>query len=363
MSTYWIKPYFQGRLSSSQFAYLPGTGRGATCALTLMNHRILKFLDSSSGAIRILSIDYAKAFDRLPHTAIIDSIPDLKLPSQAVIWIHSFLTNRTQSVRVANEISEATSVPSGVPQGSVLGPMLFCAVIDKLSAICTNTDTIKYADDVTLLHYVRVPNDDHLEEEWANITTWSARVGLPINMAKCSVLDIVTKKDLLLKPVAGVSQMDSTRILGVVISSDLTWRKHIDSVVTKASKRMFVLRNLRRSGCPVHIMHLVYGCLVRSVLLYAFPAFCNLPACLYDKIRRVERRAARIVGQPFNVDLGQSADALCNKLFDKVITSVDHTLRELFLCRQPTFRNPCVLRPPLTRTKRFKNSFIKYCPS
>ena len=361
VSTNWIKPYFQDTLSSSQFAYIPGSGKGATCALTLMNHRILKFLDSSSGAVRILSIDYAKAFDRLPHSAIIDSIIDLKLPRQAVIWIHSFLTNRTQSVRVAHEISESICVPSGVPQGSVLGPLLFCAVIDKLSAIFPNTDTIKYADDITLLHYVRTPNDDHLNEEWSNITTWSACVGLPINMAKCSILDIATKKDLLLRPVAGVPKKDSVRILGIVFSSNLSWREHIDSAVTKASKRMFVLRNLRRSGCPVQIMHLVYSCLVRSVLLYAFPAFCNIPEYLYDKIRRVERRAARIVGQPFNVDLVQSADALCNRLFDKVIRSADHSLRELFLCRQPTIRNPCVLRPPLTRTKRLKNSFIKYC--
>ena len=328
-----------------------------------MNHRVLKFLDSTSGAVRILSIDFAKAFDRLPHIAIIDSILDLRLPRQAVIWIQDFLTNRVQSVRISNEISEAICVPSGVPQGSVIGPLLFCAVIYKLSTKCTNSDIITYADDVSILHYVRVPKDDHLEEEWKNVVAWSDRVGLPINQAKCSVLDVVTKRGLSLAPVPGVCHVDSIRILGVIFSCDLSWRRHIDHVVSKASKRMFILRNLRRSGCSVDTMRLVYCCLIRSVLLYAFPAMYNLPACLYDKLRKVEKRASRIIGHPLNTDLEQSADAICNKLFNKVTKSLDHSLHELFLHRDPTSRNPCVLRPPLTRTRRLMRSFIRYCPS
>ena len=125
-----------------------------------------------------------------------------------------------------------------------------------------------------------------------------------------------------------------------------------DSIVRKASKRMFVLRNLRRSGCDVHTMRQVYHCVIRSILLCSFPTFCNMPEYLFEKLRKIERRASRIIGQPFDLELDQVADALCGRLFDKILKSPNHALRELFLPRQPTPRNPCVLRPPLTRTKR-----------
>lgn len=364
VSLLWIRPYLKDQLSSSQFAYIPGPAKGTSCALTLLTHRILKHLDTSSGAVRVLSIDYAKAFDSLPHTAIMNSLVKLKLPKESLNWIHSFLTGRRQSVKIGSDISSGSTwvdVPSGVPQGSVLGPLLFCAVIDDLSVIHLNTDIIKYADDVTILHYVRSPSDDFLEDEWSNITSWSSLVGLPINMAKCSIMDVVTKRSLSLKAIRDVPQTNSVKILGVTFCHDFTWNTHVDAIVRKASKRMFVLRNLRRSGCPADCMLQTYVSLIRSVILYCYPAICNMPMYLFKKMAGVEKRASRVIGHPMKETITQSADLVCKRLFEKIHDTAGHPLRELFLRRDPTQRNPCGLRPPLTKTKRFKNTFIRYC--
>ena len=357
----WILPFIKNKLSQTQFAYLPGPGKGTTSALTLLYHRVLQFLDKESGSVRVLTLDYAKAFDRLPHSAILESACNFKLPFQAVQWIHNFLTDRRQRVHIPHSTSDWFCVPSGVPQGSVLGPLLFCLVIDNLSPICPNSDMLKFADDVTLLHYVRTPSDDCLAKEWNSINAWSARVGLSLNIEKCSVMDISTKRSLRLSPISELANKDHTKILGVTFSSDLSWNKHIDIIVSKANKRIFVMRNLKRSGCPPQILCQVYKALIQSVLTYSFPVFCNLPKYLMDRLLRVERRILKLIGNDSAPSLTTNAERQCKKLFSNILRDSTHPLRELFIPREPTFRNRCTLRPPRTRTKRFGNSFLRFC--
>ena len=172
-------------VSDNQFAYVPLPGRGTTSALSLINNYILRFLDEGSGAVRVLSVDFSKAFDTLPHRTIIDSAIHFSLPRQAVEWIYSFLCDRRQRVNFQDSVSDWCSCVSGVPQGSIIGPLLFCLAIDSLSSVCANSAMIKYADDVTVLHFVRREEDDDLQCEMDNISAWSRSAGLSLNPTKC----------------------------------------------------------------------------------------------------------------------------------------------------------------------------------
>ena len=113
---------------------------------------------------------------------------------------------------------------------------------------------IKYADDVSLLHFIRSSDDDFLQSEFDNVKSWSKIAGLPINFSKCAVTNFVTSKALSCSPVL-CSDVDvlptntEIKILGVTFSHDLLWKTHICNQVKKASKRIFIIRNLKRAGC------------------------------------------------------------------------------------------------------------------
>jgi len=363
----WISPHLSHG-DKSQFAYLSLPGRGTTCATTLIYHSVLRHLDCDSGAVRLLSIDFAKAFDKLPHNSILSALVSYNIPAGVVLWVQDFLNCRLQRVCLGPTSSQWRPVPSGVPQGSVLGPLLFCAVISSLQPVFPNSKIVKYADDVNLLHFVRDHHEDRLQEELNNITRWSREVGLPLNSSKSAVMDIVTKSALHLCPITDESgspfpSVSSLKILGITFSSDLRWDYHFQEVARKASKRVFIIRNLRRSGCPEEAMLRVYQAMIQPLLLYGFPCVCNAPKKLWIFLEKVERRVAKIISDDDSklIPLSVAGDTQCQRLFERVLRDPDHPLRTLFELRVPTRRSALTLKKPRCRTARLRNSFIKFC--
>lgn len=366
VANHWIKPYIRHEMKSDQFAYTPGIGKGTVPALTLLLHNILNFLDKQSGAVRVLTVDFSRAFDKLPFSSIISAAIKFGLPKECIMWITSFLTDRQFCVRTNSTLSKWTNITSGVPQGSVLGPLLFCMAMNSLSPVCGNTRLIKYADDITYLHFVRVSEEDALQKEWDHLSAWSTEIGLPINRSKCFIMDVVTKKDLNLTNIKdtdgnNINTSEELKLLGLFLNADLRWNAHIDYVKSKAGKRFYLLHQLRRSGCPPKVIQQAYTALILPLFTYGFPAFCNAPLYLLQKIESLERRALRIVGGDPSAIFPQAAARICDRMFDQIAMEKDHPLRELFLNRELTPRNQCPLRPPLARTNRFKQSFIRYC--
>ena len=329
---------------------------------------ILDFLDSSAGAVRLLSIDFAKAFDKLCHSSIISACVGLGIDHNLIKWLRSFLTNRQQRVFCNGISSRWASACSGVPQGSVLGPILFCLVIDSLSPVCSNSRILKYADDVVYLHFLRKPSEDNLCLEWNSLIKWSSDVSLPINFEKCKVMDFITKKNLELSPVPvspgkNLQSVSSLTFLGVTLSDDFRWNIHFDNVLAKASKRIFILRNLRRCNSPASLLWKVYESLLRSLFMYASPSFCNAPFYLFNKLLSFERRVCRIVNIPSNSRPSiTSVIDMCKKLFCQVARHPDHPLNVIFERKKVGItRSKKLFRQPRCKTKRLSNSFIKYC--
>ena len=338
VSKHFIVPYIRDKLRSSQFAYVAGPGSGTCCSLTLMYDRILHFLDAP-GAVRVLSIDFSKAFDKILHRNIINSAVAFSLPSRFINWLQSYLSYRFQCVRVYDIFSSWSEIRSGVPQGSVLGPLLFCMSIDKFTSVSPNSMCIKYADDVTILHFVRNSSADSLQLEWENAERWSDMHGLPLNRSKCSIMNINTKRSLSLACVTDssgsiVNTVNSVKVLGVYLSSDLKWNFHVDSIVKRASKRFYIFYNLVRSGCPSNLLLQTYLIYVRSILLYCFPVFCNAPEYLLSKFLRIEKRISRITGVQPKEDLLTAANAMCVRLFTAIEGNREHPLRQVFCERE-----------------------------
>ena len=180
-------------------------------------------------------------------------------------------------------------------------------------------------------------------------------------------MNYITKKSLHLSSTCitcddGVtlSTVSSLRLLGVIFSSDFSWNLHVQFILNKCYRRFFILRNLKRAGCPPSIIYKCYVAFIRSILLYSFPCFCNLPQYLFYKLCRLEERASNYFCEYEFCNLKKATESICKTLFKKIASSSDHPLRVMFDSRFSTKRNPCVLRALFAKTTRLSNSFIRF---
>jgi len=275
----WFVPV-GSNMDKMQFAFTPGKGKGCSAALSLLQHKILSFLDQESGAVKILLVDLTKAFDRATKSAVISALQKLKVSPNIILWTYNYMSERFQAVKVNGKMSQWNPVLSGVPQGSVLGPFLFAAILDDLQVVKPNSHLIKYADDLTVLHFIRRKADDDLQTELDHIREWCSSVQLQMNPKKTKVMDIITtKKPLELSTIIAegttIEKVNQTKLLGLNIQHDMKWDAHIHETVKKASKRLYAVLALRNLGSPRNLLMQYYSATIRSILLYAYPAWCN----------------------------------------------------------------------------------------
>lgn len=248
----------------------------------------------------MLMIDYSKAFDQLPHETIIRALVSLNAPRELITWISSYLSLRKQAVKVNGKISEWSLVPSGVPQGGILSPILFAISTNSLSPICENSSLIKFADDMFLLHFVRNANSDNLSEELAHILSWSAKQGLQFNSDKTKVIDFQTTKSFTLSPLVTpdsniiIKNVSSAKVLGLHFDSDLSWEVHVKTTLCKARKRIYMLYCLRQAGASTETLWMIYCSMIRSICSYSYPAWCNVSNSRFEQFVKFERRICRL---------------------------------------------------------------------
>ena len=261
-------------------------------------------------------------------------------------------------------------VPSGVPQGSVIGPILFIVIISSRHPIHTNTIYIKYVDDLTCPCFGRNSKDDCLQAEFDHVCEWSAQHSMVVNSAKTKLLEMQSRRQAVVFPdlvesASGVviPKVDSARLLGVILASNLKWNAHVNSVTVRANRSLYFLSLLRRSGCSQCVLERFYSANTRSIISYAYPAMCNMTVSLHNKLRRVERRASRIIGATVEPCLSEHFDAMCRRLAETVELHDSHPIRQLINKVPPSnhqLRNPKILRRPRSKTERLRTSFIKY---
>ena len=174
-------------LSPKQFGFI--SGRSTVTQLLKYLNKCVDIL-VSGGVVDAIYLDFAKAFDTVPHSRLLGKLRSYGINGNVLKWIEAFLRDRTQVVKVNGEESFSAPVLSGIPQGSVLGPLLFVIYINDLPD-CISSDSFLFADDTKIFREITSAEDsDKLQRDLKALEDWSKKWLLQFNADKCHVLTL-----------------------------------------------------------------------------------------------------------------------------------------------------------------------------
>ena len=200
--------------------------------------------------IDLVLLDFSKAFDKVNHLKLLFKLSQHGVKGNTLNWIRAFLLGRTQAVVLEGERSSEVPVTSGVPQGSVLGPLLFLLYINDLPQNIQSQVRL-FADDTAVYLTVSSFKDVNiLQADLDTLQEWERTWDMEFNPGKCQVLQITRSKQPLQPQYTLHGQVlesvDSAKYLGVTISQDLNWNNHINNIIGKANRTFgFVKRNVK----------------------------------------------------------------------------------------------------------------------
>lgn len=300
-----LTPYLlsHNRLTANQ----SGNKQGHSTETTLIKTTdiILKAIDNKR-LTSVVLLDMSKAFDSLDHSILISKLKDVGLSIEALNWFTSYLTNRSQTVRINSTLSNALDVTNGVPQGSILGPLLFSIYINDLPSITNQCPAESYVDDTKM--YMCFPVKDYdsamglMNEDLERIRNWCFQNLLLLNPGKTflmvygsrqmvSKLPAVFHLSLLGKELI---PSESVKDLGVIFDRNLDFNEHIIKVTASC---MSVLGQINRIKYVFNkeLLIVIINSLVFSKLFYCSSVWSTTSEGNIRKLQSVQNFAARII--------------------------------------------------------------------
>ncbi len=248
----------------------------------------------------IIYLDFAKAFDTVPHKRLIHKLKQAGIRGKVLRWVSAFLSNRRQRVILRNGSSSWQNVTSGVPQGSILGPLLFLIYVNDLPDSVRGTSKM-FADDTKVYCPIQTLSDcERLQDDLNALSCWSNTWLLRFNAGKCVVVKTRQKidYDYTLDGV-NLTQVHEQKDLGVNISDTLLPSSHVQDIVKKANQRTGIVKRCF-TGLENKI-GLLYKSIIRPVLEYGAPAWNPWHKKDIDVLESSQRRCVKLAP---NTNLG-----------------------------------------------------------
>ena len=222
-----------------------GFRNGRSCISQLLNHynKILEHLENGH-EIDVIYLDFAKAFDKVHHGKLLQKLQNVGITGKLHEWIKEFLCARKQYVAVEGSLSNASEVLSGVPQGTVLGPLLFLIYISDIDEEITDSDVSCFADDTRVLKTIKDPNDRQiLQSDLNKIYNWADRNKMKFNESKFETINYVPTRrsasnhNYTTQNGSHIERKTETRDLGIIMSNDATFSNNIAAMVKRGKKQ------------------------------------------------------------------------------------------------------------------------------
>ena len=261
---------------------------------------------NSGKLIGCVLVDFRKAFDLVDHKILLKKLKYYKCHETCLKWFESYLTSRTQRVSLGSHLSDPAYVTCGVPQGSILGPLLFLIFINDLPLALKQSAAVDlYADDT--IFYDFQTNIDQLQSNLQltlnSLQDWCRQNGMVINTEKTKVMLITTrqKRQRLQKSVLSLRYSDidirmSTcdKILGVFVDENLLWNDQFHHISKKLASYLWLLSKIRSYLSPSHRL-LFYNAYIKPHIEYCSIIWSNTSNSNINKINKLQRRACKLI--------------------------------------------------------------------
>ena len=297
--------------------------------------------------VHLIALDFSKAFDTVRHSYLAEQLAEMPIPDNVYNWIIAFLEDRSHATNFNGEISFTIKINCSIVQGSGLGPIDFIITISKFRPCHSGNRIQKYADDTYLL--IPSSNSATIPAELDHVTQWSVTCNLKINSNK--TYEMIVRgpgwragggSDPIETP--GLTRVSSLKVLGVILSNNLSFNIHIDKICCRARQSLYAFRALAAHGLAGRKLYDVVRATTLSRLLYAAPAWWGYAG--QQEKGRLQAMINRLIRQHYLPGDNPTFEELCRhadtRLFSAVLTRPGHVLHELLPPAKQTGHN---LRP------------------
>ena len=291
----------RANLDPKQYGNLKG--KSTTHYLVDLLDFVLKGLEEKNTMALILLVDFQKAFDYIDHTVAVTQLFHLGCRPSILRFVGDFLSHRRHRVAYQDALSEYDEITCGVPQGTRLGVLVFLAVVDML---CRDDETrVKYVDDLAMAEIINIRNQIlfAMQGKLNSLSRECKHLNMITNPIKCEALypcptqlkRPITYPDLQLNNVP-LPIAHEVKLLGVYIDNTISWQTHVNYILKRANRMIFILYRARQFGFAVSTMLTLYQWYIRTGLEYAAPVWHpGLTVQQQTSLERVQKRCYRIM--------------------------------------------------------------------